>query len=251
MMCDNAFSALKQGHNVMYVTFELSTLKTAMRIAANMAETPTANFTATNIDDMEDVDVSKLRDMQSKVRRIVKKQYRGAELVIYDLPPDECSVDNVYSIIDTNRKMKGWVPKIVILDYLELMVSRRASMNDSDYTRQKSVATEVRGLARNENVLLISATQTNRSGASDRGGDRGDQEAGMRGGSMIGLDKSAESFGKTMPVDYVVSLNQTMEQYNRPHPVIDLFIAKNRNGEKFKRVTTTVNYNRMTIKEIA
>jgi replicative DNA helicase len=248
MMVNNAFSALKQGHDVMFVTYELSALKTAMRLASSMSDINMDDFVSTNVEDISDAELNKLRDVQARVRRKVKNRYKGAELVIYEMPPDECSVDNIYAIIDSNYKMKGWRPKVVILDYLELMLSRRSSSNDDDYTRQKSVATEVRGLAKNEEVFVISGTQTNRSGLDQRGRDNDD---GRRILPNINLDKSAESFGKTMPVDYVVSMNQTEDEYQREPSVIRLWVAKNRNGPKFVSVTTNVWYNRMFLTEIS
>lgn len=249
MMCNNAFAALNQGHNVLFVTFELSMLKTAIRIASGMTGVAMKDFITSNPDNLGDDEIKVLREKQAKVHRIVKNRYKNADLVIYELPPEECSMDNIYAIIDTNYKMRGWRPKVVILDYLELMMSRRASANDSDYTRQKSVATEMRGLAKNEEVFVITATQTNRSGMDERGARNDD--GGNRQAANINLDKSAESFGKTMPVEYVVSLNQTIEEYQRqPPPPLRLWIAKNRNGPKFLQVVTSVWYDKMKIAEI-
>jgi replicative DNA helicase len=166
--------------------------------------------------------------------------------VIYELPPAECSIDDIYGIIENNKKLHGWVPKVVVLDYLELMLSRHGHNNDrGDYARQQNVAMEMRGLANNENVLVYTATQTNRGAISEN-----QQE-------HIDVNKIAESFGKAMPVDYVVSLNQTQDEYKRGFEpdkktpsVIRLWIAKNRNGPKFVSITTNVFYGRMTISEI-
>jgi len=222
MLCNNAVAALKQDLNVLFVTFELSDKKTAKRIAANITDISTKN----------------LIEKQDKVRHLVQSRKKESSLVIYDLPPDECSVDHVYSIIDNLKKTKSWAPDVVILDYLELMVSRRAASNNDDYGKQKGIATEVRGLAKNENVLVYTATQGNRSSVSDNTN------------SVIDLNKTAESFGKMMPVDYVVSLNQTTDEYTSEPAIIRLWIAKNRNGPKFLSITTNVNYNKMSIKEV-
>jgi replicative DNA helicase len=259
-----ACAGLNAGHNVLFITFELSAYKTALRMISLMSKTATRRFSKSNIDKLPVDEVQKLRAEQAKVRNIVQtKKGKIGELVIYELPPDECSVDDVYGIIENNRKTRGWVPKIVVLDYLELMTSRRAYNNtEGDYTRQKSVATEMRGLAKNENVLVYSATQTNRSGVKASGGKPGQEDT-----VHIDLDKAAESFGKAMPVDYVVSLNQTEEEYNRGQKkegekdgkssddadlmpaTIRLWIAKNRNGPKFVSITTNVFYDKMCIVE--
>ena len=249
MLCNNATRAVLDGHDVMFVTFELSTLKTAMRIAAGMTGVCLNDFHKSNIEDMGQSDLIKLRHEQDKVRSKLKtrsKYSKGGsrgkrgELVIYELPPDECSVDDIYGIIDRNRRVRGWQPKVIIIDYLELMLSRRSYNNkEGDYTRQKSVSTEIRGLAQNENVLIYTANQTNRSAIQNRDS-----------GQPIDVDKSAESFGKNMPVDYVISMNQTEAEYNQDQPSIRLWVAKNRNGPKFVAVHTHVNYKTMQISEI-
>ena len=61
------------------------------------------------------------------------------------------------------------------------------------------------------------------------------------------MNKVAESYGKMMPMDYVVSINQTLEEYT--DGIIRLYIAKNRNGPKFKTITARINYNTMSVEE--
>jgi len=246
MMANNATKAVLDGHNVLFVTFELSTLKTALRIAAGMTGVGISDFYHANIEDLSRADIAELRSHQDDVRKRLSarakfgKHGQRGDLVIYELPPDECSVDDIYGIIDRNRRLRGWQPKVVIIDYLELMLSRRSHNNkEGDYTRQKAVSTEIRGLAKNENVLVYTANQTNRSAINNR-----------EDGRAIDLDKSAESFGKNMPVDYVISMNQTEAEYNQPRPEIRLWVAKNRNGPKFVAVHTYVDYKTMQITEV-
>jgi len=238
MLCNNAVNCVLQGLDVLFVTFELSTLKTAIRMAGAFTNIPTKKFipgSGVVVDD-------EYRKAQSQVKRTIDSRSAcGAQIAIYDLPSDECSVDDIAAIIDTNHKLYGWRPKVVCLDYLELMVSRHKNYNDDQYYRQKSVSTEVRGLAKKENVFVISATQTNRSG-SDTG--RNTEDAGH-----INLNKQAESFGKSMPVDYVVSLNQTLDEYQGSPKRIRLWVAKNRNGEKFVEINTIVDYDTMRIEQ--
>lgn len=227
MLCNQAVTGISTGKNVLLVTFELSTLKTAMRIAANISRVPINDITSN----------------ESKVRKLINNRRKGdtGDLVIYELPPDEHSVDTVYSIIDGLKKTKGWTPNIVILDYLELMISRRSRSNDDDYTRQKGIATEVRGLARNEHVLVHTATQTNRQGL--RVANQRDEDVG----GIIDLEHSAESYGKNMPLDYVISMNQSRSQHALRN--IDLFVAKNRNGPKNITVNVNISYDTMKLSE--
>jgi len=251
IMINSAYAAMKAGHNVMFVTFELSTLKTAMRLAAALAGIELSDFTKPNVGDLPPSELDNLRAKQATVRnRVQKASTTCGSLVIYELPPAECSIDDIYGIIENNKKLHGWVPKVVVLDYLELMLSRHDYNNNrGDYARQQNVAMEMRGLANNENVFVYTATQTNRGAITEN-----QQE-------HIDVNKIAESFGKAMPVDYVVSLNQTQDEYKRglepkkkgeqqTPSVIRLWIAKNRNGPKFVSVTTNVFYGRMQILEI-
>lgn len=255
LLCNNAFTCSRNGLNVLFVTFELSKEKTGMRMLGAMSGIPLDQFIVHDLATTPADELVKIRETQGRLRQQAQRYKKRGDIVIYQLPPDECSVEHIYSIIDTNEKMNGWKPDVVVLDYLDLMMSRNSSMNDSSYDRQKSVSTEVRGLARNADVLVYTATQTNRSGAKDdnRGGGPNQEAAGP---GQIGLDKMAESFGKSMPVDYVISLNQTEAEYNAArlnpgHPAtIRFWIAKNRNGAKAQSITTNVWYDRMQIKEI-
>jgi len=244
MLANNATKAVLDGHDVLFITFELSTLKTAIRIAAGMTGVDINKFCNSNVEDMSGSDLAELRYSQDKVRTQLKarskfgKKGKRGELAIYELPPDECSVDDIYGIIDRNRRLHGWQPKVVVIDYLELMLSRHVYSNrEGDYTRQKAVSTEIRGLAKNENVLVYTANQTNRSAISNR-----------ENAQLIDVDKSAESFGKNMPVDYVISMNQTEAEYASGG--LRLWVAKNRNGPKFVAIHASVNYNNMRIAEV-
>ena len=119
------------------------------------------------------------------------------------------------------------------------MMSRRSYYNKDDYIRQKRVSTELRGLASNEDVLLFTATQTNRElGKKGKGDTDG-------GGGVIDVNRVAESYGKMMPSDYVVSLNQSPDEYKEGR--LRFYIAKNRNGPKFKTISAKVNYETMVV----
>lgn len=228
LLVNNAISSLKgmngdgdTGQDVLLVTFELDKIKTGMRCLGSLVG----------------VDINNIRDHEDYARRVLKQtgaSYKK-KLCIYELPPDECSVDHIYAIVDNLKRSKGWKPDVIILDYLELMVSRIKEYNREEYTRQKHVATEVRGLAKNENVLVFTATQTNRSG-------QGTAE-------LIDLNKSAESYGKNMPLDYVVSLNQTDQERQAEPPRLRFFVAKNRNGPKHETISCEIDYSKMQVRE--
>lgn len=236
MLVHNGKALMQAGLNVLHVTLELSEKKTMQRYMGAM----TNEVINTRFD--------RRGDIEQKLYRI-KADTKGS-LLIVEFPPEEITVDTLHQLVDMLKRTKGWCPDVVIIDYLELMMSRSSYDNKEDYVRQKRVATQIRGFARKENVLVFSATQTNRDGAgggnSQGGGGGGGAEGG---GRVLDLNKVAESYGKTMPTDYVVSINQAPDEYNQEFPMLRFYIAKNRNGPKFKTVRARVNYKTMCVKQ--
>jgi replicative DNA helicase len=229
LLCNNAITSLKgfgpnaPGQDVLLVTFELDAIKTAMRCLG----------TATNIPLLQ---MSDKQDIARKLALQIQNTYEK-QLLIYELAPDECSVNHIYALMDSLKRMHNWKPGVIILDYLDLMVSRNPHYNKDDYGRQKHVANEVRGLAKNENVLIFTATQTNRSGTDNEKDD------------LVGLNNVAESFGKQFSMDYIVSLNQSKADRESNPPQLTMHIAKNRNGPKHETIRCTINYNTMSVRE--
>lgn len=183
-----------------------------------------------------------LNDLKSRqddaVRSIENLKARAGNFEIVEFPPDEANVDHIHAYVDQLKRNKGWAPKVIVLDYLDLLMSRVPSYNKEEYLRQKHVATEVRGLAKKLRIPIITATQTNRSGVDNE--------------TNITLNQVAESFGKTMPLDYIVSLNQTEQERIGVGgiPRIRFFIIKNRDGRKDVTIECSINYNNMQIREV-
>lgn len=237
MLINDAIYNVLKGHKVLLVTFELSDVKSALRALGALTNRP-IDRRRFSIKD----------DIMGAVNRIRSNGGVG-DLVIHEFPPDETSVDGIHALCDLLRRSKGWHPDVICLDYLELMVSRRASDNKDEYIKQKSVATQVRGLAQKENVCIFTATQTNRSGNNSA--------------EKLDVTKISESYGKAMSIDYLVSVAQTPEEYNLQYDDANnpnrrivrpararMYIAKNRNGPKDKSVPVEINYDTMLVKEI-
>lgn len=226
VLVNTGIMCFRRNLKVLHVTLELSEFKTKQRYVSAFTKTAT----------------KELIDKKDHVVGIMDREiasYGGGGLLIYEFPPEEISVDTIYQIVKWLKKHKSWIPDVVIVDYLELMLSRRPQYNKEDYIRQKRVSTELRGLASNENVLLFSATQTNRDQPTTKKGNEGG------GGGVIDVNRVAESYGKMMPGDYVVSLNQSQEEYQTGR--LRFYIAKNRNGPKFKTISAKVNYETMIV----
>lgn len=230
MLVNNAMYNMLKGRNVLYITLELSDVMSAARGLCSITNKPINNR-------------KQLKSEMLKTVKSIKSSNNIGDVVFKEFPPDEVSVDEIDAFIDILKRSERWMPDIIIIDYLELMVSRRQSDNKEDYRRQKSVSTQVRGLATKHDVLIFTATQTNRSGNDSEN---------------IDITKIAESYGKSMPMDYLISINQDEDEYNDQfdaagnsvRPVASrAYIAKNRNGPKFQSVELTINYKTMSVKE--
>lgn len=221
---------VKRGCKVLHITLELSKVKTALRYAGGLAN----------------VEVSKRYEIpnRKKIMEVMEKAKKtyGGDLAIYEFSPNEISIHHLKQLIDQLRKSKNWNPDVLVIDYLELLTCTKEKAKSDEYLRQKMVATEVRQLARNEELLIFTATQTGRDDPKAAG-------KGAGGPQVAGTGKVAESYGKLMPMDYVISANQEMEEYNSDTPQLRLFIAKNRNGPKNKTIPVNINYNTFKMEE--
>jgi len=213
---------VKRGCNVLHISLELSKIKTALRYAGGLTKVEVAKR-------YESANRKKMMD----VLRKAKKSY-GGDLIIYEFSPNEISTAHVSQLMDRLRKNHSWHTDILVVDYLELMIAARSEYNRDEYLRQKQVSTELRQLARNEEVLIFTACQTSKEDP------RGNKNS--TGPNVAGTNKAAESYGKMMPLDYVVSGNQNWDEYNCSQPQIRLFIAKNRNGPKNQIVPAIIDY---------
>lgn len=229
-LCNNSINSIANNLDTLHITLEMRETKVAKRCLGAMTL----------------INMKEFAKSKDDVRRRVRKMQatNKAQLAIYDLPPGTCSIDDIRGLLATLRRTRGWSPKVLVIDYLELLISRNPYNNRDEYLKQKNVATEVCALAKTENVLIYSATQTNRMGLernprADAGADVND------------LNKMAESYGKSMPIDYVLSLNQTTQEYHADPPQVRIFVAKNREGRKFDLINATVTYGNMKVRERA
>ena len=226
---------VKKSRNVLHVTLEMTWKQTAMRYMCCFSNVSKLNrFKAK-------------QGIMSTLSRI--KATYNSDLIIAEYPPDEISVDHIHATIDMLRKIHGINIDVVIIDYLELLMSRQTAYNKDDYTRQKRACTETDRLAKKEGVVVFTATQGNRS-AND-GQAKGQTE------QVIDITQVAESYGKTMPLSYLVTINQTKQEYeqgkdkegNITNAQCRFFIAKNRNGPKFTTIDAKVNYETIRMSE--
>lgn len=223
-LCNLSANSITAGYDTLHITCEMSHRRSAARVLGALTMVSLKEFH------------SKADFLREHTARFFATH--KAKLAVYEFAPEEISVNDISALIAHLRKTKGWQPKVVVIDYLELLLSKRDYYNREEYVRQKHVATEVCGFAKLENVLCYSATQTNRSGVNAGGSSE-----------VNDLNKMAESYGKGMPPDYVLSLNQSLEEYHSNPPQLRVYIAKNREGPKFETIQCNVMYNCMKIIE--
>jgi len=227
LLCHSGIANLKRGCKVLHVTLELSKVKTALRYAGAISG----------------YEVHKRWDNKKEIISALNKLHKsyGGDLAIYEYSPNEISINHISQLLDQLRRKRKWVPDILVIDYLECMIASRNVDNKDEYHKQKTVSTEIRQLARNEDLLIFTATQTNRETPNSRN---------VLGSNVSGMSRVAESYGKLMPMDYVVSANQQEEEYNPDgQSQIRLFVAKNRNGEKNKTVHIKIDYKTFKMEE--
>ena len=183
-MCHMASAVLLQGRNVLYITLEMAEEKIAERIDANLLDVP--------IQQLSDPLFSKGK-YQSKIEKLQDKTQ--GRLVIKEYPTASAHVSHFKSLLNELSLKRGFHPEIIFVDYLNICASSRYKNNIvNSYTYVKAIAEELRGLAGEFNVPIVSATQTTRSGY---------------GSSDVELTDTSESFGLPATADLMFALIAT------------------------------------------
>ena len=191
-MCHAAGAALSQGYNVLYITCEMAEEKIAERIDANLLDIP--------IQQLQDPLLTKQK-YRAKMD-VLKKKTQG-KLVIKEYPTASAHVGHFKALLNELSLKKGFHPEIIFVDYLNICASSRYKGTIvNSYTYVKAIAEELRGLAGEYNVPILSATQTTRSGY---------------GNSNVEITDTSESFGLPATADLMFALISTedMEGLNQ------------------------------------
>ena len=182
-MCHVAASALLQNKNVLYISLEMAEKKIAERIDANLM----------NIS-LEDLPDLSRRMFESRIERIQKKT--EGKLIIKEYPTASAHCGHFRSLHNELILKKQFRPDIIFIDYINICASSRFryGSNVNSYTYIKGIAEEMRGLAVELNVPIMSATQTTRQGFVS---------------TDIGLEDTSESFGLPATADFMFALIST------------------------------------------
>ena len=182
-MCHVASSCLSQNQNVLYITLEMAEEKIAERIDANLLDIA--------VDDLHALS----KDMYDKKIENLSKTTKG-KLIVKEYPTASANVNHFRALLNELNLKRSFIPDIIFVDYLNICTSSRirTGANVNSYTYIKSIAEELRGLAVENKIPIVSATQTTRSGYSN---------------TDVGLEDTSESFGLPATADLMFAIIST------------------------------------------
>ena len=215
-MCHVAANCLTENRNVLYITLEMAEERIAERIDANLL-----NVTMGGLKDISKEHYNK------KIDKLKNKT--SGRLIIKEYPTASASVSNFKVLLNELKIKKGFVPDILFIDYLNICTSSRYKNNISagSYFVVKAIAEEVRGLAVEWNIPVVTATQTNRAGFLS---------------TDIDLSDTSESFGITAAADFMFALITTEEL--EEHNQIKVKQLKNRYNDPVKNRNFVIGIDR-------
>lgn len=215
-MCHVAAAAIQQGKNVLYITCEMAEEKIAERIDANLLDLNPTTIQTLSRKMFHD----KIMKLKSKIQ---------GNLKIKEYPTGIANVNDFRALLAEYKSKQNFVPDLIVVDYLNICASVRynAGSNNNSYTIIKAIAEELRGLAIEQNVPILSATQTNRSSFVD---------------SDFGLEGISESFGTAATADIVFALIRT-EQLDKLNQIA-IKQLKNRYDDLAKLRRFVIGYER-------
>ena len=190
-MCHMAANCMSQGKNVLYITLEMAEERIAERIDANLMNI--------SMEDLHDLPKQMFED---KIQKIIKNT--TGQLIVKEYPTASAHSSHFRGLIKELAIKKSFKPDIIFIDYLNICGSSRfkGATNVNSYMYIKSIAEELRGLAVETNVPIMSATQTTRSGFVS---------------TDIGLEDTSESFGLPATADFMFALisNEELDELNQ------------------------------------
>lgn len=202
-MCHMSAANLLDGKNVLYISMEMSEEKVAERIDANLLDIK-----------IGDLSLLPKENFLAKVAR-VKEKITG-RLIIKEYPTTCAGVGHFRHLLNELKLKNNFVPDIIYIDYLNLCMSARLKFSGvNSYNYVKSVAEEIRGLAVEFAVPIVSATQLNRTGYSD---------------SDAGIEHTSDSFGLPMTADFMLVMLQS-EDMEKLGQILFKQTTKNRYGD--------------------
>lgn len=218
--CSLSTNSLLQNKNVLYISLEMSEEKISERILANLFDI--------NLSDLKMIDKNKfLINLQKYQAQLQSNFY----VVAY--PPKSVNANRIRTILKELQLKKKFVPDIIFVDYLGLMSPNASNKNANSYSEQKTISEELRAIAVEFGMPIVSAVQTNRGGF---------------GNAELDLTDVADSVGTVATADIIFGVTQTQEM--REAGRYTFLLLKNRYGENKKKRYIGVDYPKMRIYDI-
>jgi replicative DNA helicase len=223
-MCHVAASSLLQNKNVLYITMEMAEERIAERIDANLLNM--------NMNEMATVD---LPTYNNRINKLIKKT--SGKLIVKQYPTSTAHSGHFKALLEELKIKRNFKPDMIIIDYLNICCSSRikngAGVNS--YTYIKSIAEELRGLAVEYDVPLLSATQTTRGGF---------------GNTDVELTDTSESFGLPATADMMFALIATEELENLNQIMVKQLKNRYADPGYYKRFVIGVDRSRMKLYDV-
>ena len=221
-MCSISSSLLERGRNVLYITMEMAEEKIAQRIDQNLLD-----MTQEELDSIgKESFLKRFQNLRTKTQ---------GKLIVKEYPTGMATAAHFRSLLKELDMKKNFVPELICIDYLNICNSLSVSKNANSYEKIKAIAEELRALAMEFNIPVLTATQTNRQGMND---------------ADVGMTDVSESFGLPMTADYFFAM--TTNDQLRDDNLIRFSQLKNRYGDPADRRNWLlgVDYTHMKVTDI-
>ena len=219
-MCHCAAAGLSAGKNVLYITMEMSEERIAERIDANLLDTP--------IDKLDTL-------TKEQLMRGVENLKTNGKLIVKEYPTGQAHTNHFRALMNELKLKRNFVPDIIYIDYLNICASSRmkgmgGAINSYSYI--KAIAEEIRGLAVEFDVPIVSATQTTRSGFTS---------------SDPGLEDTSESFGLPATADLMFALISSEELESLGQVMVKQLKNRYNDPSKHKRFVLGIDRSKMRL----
>lgn len=223
-MCHYAASVLMQGKNVLYITLEMAEERIAERIDANLLNTT-----------MEELGKIEKDIYETRVAKVIKKT--TGKLIVKEYPTSSAHAGHFKALLEELKIKRNFKPDAIVIDYLNICSSSRMKHGSgvNSYTYIKSIAEELRGLAVEYNVPILSATQTTRGGYDN---------------TDVDLTDTSESFGLPATVDFMFALISTEELENLNQIMVKQLKNRYNDPSYYKRFVIGVDRARMKLYDV-
>ena len=222
-MCHMGANAISEGKNVLYITMEMAEERIAERIDANLMDIP----------------IQQLSELPKNVfDEKIKKIAKGSigKLIVKQYPTGAAHVGHFRALLNELKLKKNFTPDMIFIDYLNICSSARVKNTSANsYTIIKSIAEELRGLAVEFDLPIMSATQTTRSGF---------------GNTDVGLEDTSESFGLPATADLMFALISTEELEELNQIMVKQLKNRYNDPTKYKRFVVGIDRAKMKLYDV-